>query len=217
MEGSSKTFKVEWAAMGQKVPDICVFIEAYDDGKLISVPILMNITIRSELEAGSDRFFLAINRHAPHQHDFFKRQPMDKNQFVSALKNACLAKEITYSGKQVWISTHDLRGPLAILLFKNIHTDLSEAFPTGRRDPRLLQSYQHLQGGEGLKQQRDLLGNSAIEPTSKRMRTDCPAALQGDGNCSHAEAGKAANIGSVSGGTVNHTVNYIGKSSGRNQ
>lgn len=53
---------------------------------------------------------------------------------------------------------HRLPGTLKAILSESSHTDLSVLLRTSQRDPRSLQSYWHLRGGEGLKQQRDLCG-----------------------------------------------------------
>lgn len=48
---------------------------------------------------------------------------------------------------------------LATILYEAGHSDSSVSMRTGHRDPRSLESYQNLRGGEGLRQQRDLLGD----------------------------------------------------------
>ena len=87
------------------------------------------------------------------------------------MKGACLAEGIAGSGHRNWVTTHGLRGTLATLLFENGHSDSSVGLRTGHRDPRLLKSYQHVRGGEGIKQQRDILG-STEEKSLKKLKKD---------------------------------------------
>lgn len=76
------------------------------------------------------------------------------------MKIACLAQGIERSGSKGWVITHGLTGTLVTILFKSGHADSSAFSGIGHRDPKSLQSYQLLHGGEGLQQQRNILGDS---------------------------------------------------------
>lgn len=101
---------------------------------------------------------------------FFKAQPLGKNSFIWAVKTACQAEGIGGSGINSFITTPGLRGTLATLLFEHVYSDSSVALRTGNRDPRSLKSYQHLRGGEGLKQRRDILGGGEARRGAKDAR-----------------------------------------------
>lgn len=142
--------------------------------------------------------FLAVNLKATHQRDFFKRQNIGKNSFLSIVKNACNAEGIQGSRRKSWITTHGLRGTLATLLFEIWHSDSSIVLRTGHRHPKSLKSYQPLRGVEGIQQQRDVLGGAALDPSAKRTKVDLDTK----------QRDAMAHVGPVSGGTVNVTVNY---------
>lgn len=65
---------------------------------------------------------------------------------------------------------HGFHGALATILYENGHSDSSVALRTGHRDPKSLEYYQHLRGGNGLQQQRDFLGDIETAGSSKSIK-----------------------------------------------
>lgn len=168
--GSSKTCRGGWASIGQKPLEICVWNETYHGCINFFEDIDSYLRLRSEIDPGTDRFFLGVNHRAANIRDFFKRSPIGKNTFGKIVKDACVKEGINGSGSRGWVTTHGLRGSLASILFGAGHSDSSVVMRTGHRDPRSLKSYQNLRGIEGIKQQRDIFNepNTSMGTENKR-------------------------------------------------
>lgn len=178
--GASKTSKGGFSTAGAKPVEVFVFDEWYMDR---SVNLFQDIDeyldIRGMVEPSTERFFLAVNHKAMMVQNYFIRQPVGKNTFGQIVKRACIAEGISGLGGKLWVTNHSLRGTLASILFEAGHSNSSVAMRTGHRQMQSLKSYQNLRGGDGLRQQRDLLGSAQLGDTSavddtavKKMRVD---------------------------------------------
>lgn len=172
VNGGSKTSSGGWSSIGRKPVEVCVWDQDYANGNINFFKILDEyIALRDSVAGDLDRFFLAVQLTAVDKGKFFKRQPLGKNSFLSAVKSCCNEEGIQGSGTKSWMTTHGLRGTLATILFEAGHSDSSVSLRTGHRDPTSLKSYQHLRGGLGLRQQRDLLpDNGCLQSANKTPR-----------------------------------------------
>ena len=83
--------------------------------------------LRRDIDTGSDRFFMSINRKATSPRKFFTKQALEKNMFSLIVKRACQAENISGSGSKNWVTSHSLRRTLATILFEAGHSDSSVA------------------------------------------------------------------------------------------
>lgn len=72
------------------------------------------MNLRSELEVGTERFFLSVNQNANTLNEFFKRQYLDIHSFSRMFKDVCSTEGIAGSGSKGWITTHGLQSEYSI-------------------------------------------------------------------------------------------------------
>lgn len=85
---------------------------------------------------------------------------LGRDTFLCTVRSACDTEATPGSGLKEWVTMHGLGGTLATILFESRYTVSSVLLRTGHLDPRSLQSYQHLRGGNRLKQQSNLMNIS---------------------------------------------------------
>lgn len=121
------------------------------------------------LEAGSDRFFLSINRKGKSISHFFTRVPLGNNIFQSILKRVFQSENVLQTWSNNFLVTYSLHGTLETIFYESGHSDSSVAIRTGHRNSISLKSYQNLSCGKGCRQKRDFLGD--VGGTSENIFT----------------------------------------------
>lgn len=102
------------------------------------------------------------------------------------VKPVSIAKKMNRDGSKRWMTTYRLRGTLVTSLFESGHSDTSVSNKTSHRDLRSSTLYQNLRGGEGKRQQRDIIGYPSNE-SSKRSYVRYP-------NCNPTPAEPTASV-----------------------
>ena len=149
--GASKTARGGWKAVKDKPQEVCVWNRSCLDGKLhLFEDIEDYMRVRSQMDCGSDRFFMGVKARATKFDKFFKRQHPGCNAFASIVGRVCEHEEIKGSGVKRGITLHKFRGSVVTLLFKDGQNDVNVAMRIGHRDLASLKNHHNLRGALGM-------------------------------------------------------------------
>lgn len=96
---------------GQKAMEVIIPKKATLNGRLNIYQDIENyMSIRSSLDVGTDRFFLAINMRGNRFEEFFKRQHLGRNSFTRIIADVCKAEGIPDAKAKNLMAPHDLLG-----------------------------------------------------------------------------------------------------------
>lgn len=167
VEGCSKTTSVWCSAIGKNPTEICVWNEKYIKWFFEFFKNNWWIYCYSDVVALDIEGFLPAEHQASQRPKYFKRKVFAKTTFMSIVSSACVVEGINGRGSKSWETIHGLRGTLATLLFESGQPVSPVSLRSRPWHPHSLKGYQHLCGGEGRKQKRDI--SEEEEPVPKRL------------------------------------------------
>ena len=135
--------------------------------------------VRSQMDCGSDRFFMRVNARATKFDKYFKRQHLGRNAFARIVGSVYEHEGITGSGVKRGMTLHGLGGSVVTLLFEDGQKDVNLAMRTGHRDLASLKHYHNLRGALGMQQQAVIFGDS--EPKKESAEAVCGGHDEPDG------------------------------------
>lgn len=155
------------------------------------------IHVQEILANDRERFLSEEDLRALIKNKFLKHESLGKNSLLSFVKIYCATGNIKRSTTKLWVTTPGLRRISATVLFEAGHFDFSVSLRIGYRDSRSFQSYIHLRGGFGIRQQRDILSENGVEERKSEISKIAPKA---DTNFSFDAIGNASVSSAASSG-----------------